>query len=456
MLTPSEEQKFDENHNTYPSQNQEPVMKISSIKDLQSVGVLNVPSYEEKSCTIELSDEFSLESQKENGTGAENIEMRESSKKYLNSLVKGKPVYNLYSTPPVSIYDKIEEDQREVHLPVKSKPVEALEDHVHQDDQQLEEEIQWEESDVVEEALTPVKSRTKIWNELSDSQTTKPNGHTEVSKSPIFEEVIEDNWVNEDVIEEPTCPVKSRTKMWNERCDQTTKHNGQNEVSKTPFYDPYIAVCPPKPPSEDQVDFTHQTVHIDAYPLVQSIQSKPRNCIDLSRVPSNNTQLPKTPFYDPYIAVCPPRSPSEDEVDISHQTEYPDGYPLVNSIQSRPRNCIDLSRVPCNNTLFPSSSPDKIKSKSCADVSKMEDPHSSFLDEEFSTLKEKKIVTHFKEDFAKSVPNIQECDDSYFVKNNDKVHSTVLELDELTVKPSVRDLRKLFDQEEPKVKANII
>lgn len=111
MYSPTETcNKFDENHNhAYDNENiTEPVMKISSFKNLRTVGVINVPSYEEKVASIELSDEFSLDSQRDHSTiesSLENTGMRDISKKYLNSLVKNKQPYvlNNYSTPPVSI-----------------------------------------------------------------------------------------------------------------------------------------------------------------------------------------------------------------------------------------------------------------------------------------------------------------------------------------------------------------
>lgn len=120
MLSPSEEiildrpEKLDENHNSYENANvPEPVMKISSCKNLQSVGVINVPSYEEKIASIDLSDEFSFSSsQRESSTtenSLENSDIRELSKKYLSSLVRNSQkqpyIINNFSTPPISIQE---------------------------------------------------------------------------------------------------------------------------------------------------------------------------------------------------------------------------------------------------------------------------------------------------------------------------------------------------------------
>lgn len=130
MYSPTElsslEEKFDENHNnSYDNENiSEPLMKITSTKNLETLGVKKVPLYEEKVASIDLSDEYSIETSptSPNDSSLENVEIRDISKKYLNSLIKSKQPYvvNNYSTPPVSIRDSSVISDDNLSLTVRS------------------------------------------------------------------------------------------------------------------------------------------------------------------------------------------------------------------------------------------------------------------------------------------------------------------------------------------------
>lgn len=103
--------------------------------------------------------------------------------------------------------------------------------------------------------------------------------------------------------------------------------------------------------------------------------------------------------------------------------------------------------------ISPNSSPRKVKS--VADI-RAEPDSNTFLSSEYPTLKERKIVSQFIEDFAKSVPNIAECTDGDFsvkiIGRKALSTKTIIDAEELAAAPKVKELKKLFDRTEEKTK----